>query len=39
MGWLTDETGSFNAGLLAMSGFLILAAVLSSSLRRYAPGE
>jgi MFS family permease len=39
MGWLTDETGSFNAGLLAMSGFLILAAVLSWSLRRYAPGE
>ena len=39
MGWLTDETGSFNAGLLAMSAFLILAAVLSWSLRRYAPGE
>jgi MFS transporter, ACS family, tartrate transporter len=39
MGWLTDETGSFNAGLLAMSGFLILATVLSWSLRRYAPGE
>ncbi len=39
MGWLTDETGSFNAGLLAMSGFLILAAVLAWSLRRYAPGE
>lgn len=39
MGWLTDETGSFNAGLLAMSGFLVLAAVLSWSLRRYAPGE
>ena len=39
MGWLTDETGSFNAGLLAMSGFLILATALSWSLRRYAPGE
>lgn len=39
MGWLSDETGSFNAGLLAMSGFLILAALLSWSLRRYAPGE
>ena len=39
MGWLTDETGSFDAGLLAMSGFLILAAVLAWSLRRYAPGE
>jgi len=39
MGWLTDETGSFNAGLLAMSGFLILATALAWSLRRYAPGE
>ena len=39
MGWLTDETGSFNAGLLAMSGFLILAAALAWSLRRFAPGE
>ena len=39
MGWLTDETGSFSAGLAAMSGFLILAAVLAWSLRRFAPGE
>ena len=39
MGWLTDETGSFSAGLLAMSGFLVLAAVLAWSLRRFAPGE
>ena len=39
MGWLTDETGSFSAGLLAMSGFLVLAAALSWSLRRFAPGE
>ena len=39
MGWLTDETGSFSAGLLAMSGFLVLAAVLAWSLRRWAPGE
>ena len=38
-GWLTDETGSFSAGLLAMTGFLVLAAVLAWSLRRYAPGE
>ena len=38
-GWLSDETGSFSAGLLAMSGFLVLAAVLAWSLRRYAPGE
>ena len=39
MGWLTDETGSFTAGLLAMSGFLILAAALAWSLRRFASGE
>jgi MFS family permease len=39
MGWLTDETGSFSAGLLAMSGFLVLAAGLAWSLRRLAPGE
>jgi len=39
MGWLTDETGSFSAGLLAMSGFLVLAALLAWSLRRVAPGE
>jgi MFS transporter, ACS family, tartrate transporter len=39
MGWLTDETGSFSAGLLAMSGFLLLAATLAWSLRRFAPGE
>jgi len=39
MGWLTDETGSFNAGLAAMSGFLLLAAALAWSLRRFAPGE
>jgi MFS family permease len=39
MGWLTDETGSFSAGLLAMSGFLVLAAGLAWSLRRFAAGE
>lgn len=33
MGWLTDRTGSFSAGLLAMSSFLVLAALLSWSLR------
>jgi sugar phosphate permease len=38
-GWLTDETGSYSAGLLAMSGFLILAAGLAWSLRRFVPGE
>jgi ACS family tartrate transporter-like MFS transporter len=39
MGFLTDQTGSFSAGLLAMSGFLVLAAGLAWSLRRFAPGE
>ena len=31
-GWLTDETGSFSAGLLAMSGFLVAG-------RRCSPGR
>ena len=35
MGWLTDETGSFTAGLAAMAGFLLLATGLSWSLRRF----
>jgi D-galactonate transporter len=39
MGWLTDLTGSFSAGLLAMSGFLFVSAILAWSLRRFAPGE
>jgi MFS family permease len=39
MGWLTDRTGSFSAGLLAMSGFLLASAILAWSLRRFAPGE
>jgi nitrate/nitrite transporter NarK len=39
MGWLSDETGSLYAGLLAMSGILVHAAVLEWSLRRFAPGE
>ena len=33
MGWLTDETGSFTAGLAAMAGFLFLATGLSWSLK------
>ena len=39
MGWLTDQTGSFSAGLLAMSGFLFASAMLALALRRFAPGE
>jgi len=39
MGWLTDQTGSFSAGLLALSGFLFASAALAWGLRRFAPGE
>jgi len=35
MGWLTDRTGSYTAGLAAMSGFLLLATGLSLSLKRF----
>jgi sugar phosphate permease len=38
-GFLTDRTGSFSAGLYAMTGFLVFASILAFSLRRYAPGE
>lgn len=33
MGWLRDYTGSFEAGLLAMSGILLAAALLAFSLK------
>jgi D-galactonate transporter len=33
MGWLVDRTGSYSAGLLAMSGFLLVAAALAWSLK------
>jgi len=33
MGWLKDRTGSFSAGLLAVSGFLLLATIFSVSLK------
>ena len=33
MGWLRDSTGSFEAGLLAMSGILLAAALLAFSLK------
>jgi MFS family permease len=39
MGWLTDLTGSYSAGLFALSGFLLLSAALAWTLRRFAPGE
>jgi ACS family tartrate transporter-like MFS transporter len=38
-GWLTDETGSFTAGLAAMSVFLIVAAGLAFSLKLYVTEE
>ncbi len=34
MGWLKDYTGSFEAGLLAMAGVLLAAAMLALSLKR-----
>ncbi|HXH25148.1 MAG TPA: hypothetical protein VNI78_07860, partial [Vicinamibacterales bacterium] len=39
MGVLTDQTGSYSAGLLALSGFLFLSAVIASLLKRFAAGE
>ena len=39
MGWLTDLTGSYSAGLFALSGFLLVSATLAWTLRRFAPGE
>jgi hypothetical protein len=35
MGWLTDRTGSFAAGLAAMAGFLLVATALSWSLKLF----
>jgi len=39
MGWLTERTGSYSAGLMAMCGFLLVATALAAGLRRLAPGE
>jgi MFS family permease len=39
MGYMKDLTGTYNGGLLAMSGFLFLAAVLALFLRRYIVQE
>lgn len=39
MGWLTDRTGSYSAGLLAMSGFLLASAGLAASLKLLKSGE
>jgi sugar phosphate permease len=37
MGWLTDHTGSYSAGLVAMGGFLFVSAALAATLRRWLP--
>jgi MFS family permease len=39
MGWLKDLTGSFNAGLLAMAGFLAAAAALTRALKLFVREE
>ena len=39
MGWLKDRTGSFSTGLLAVSGFLILATMFSISLKLFVKNE
>jgi ACS family tartrate transporter-like MFS transporter len=39
MGWLKDRTGSFSAGLLAVSGFLLLATIFSISLKLFVNNE
>ena len=39
MGFLVDQTGSYSAGLLALSGFLVASSIIAWSLKRWAPGE
>jgi ACS family tartrate transporter-like MFS transporter len=39
MGWLKDRTGSFSAGLFAVAGFLLLATMLSGSLKLFVKSE
>jgi len=39
MGWLRDATGSFSAGLLAMAGLLLLATIMSWSLKLFVTQE
>jgi MFS family permease len=39
MGWLRDATGLFSAGLLAMAGLLMLATVMSWSLKLFVTQE
>ena len=39
MGWLRDTTGSFSAGLMAMAGLLVLATMMSWSLKLFVTHE
>jgi MFS transporter, ACS family, tartrate transporter len=39
MGFLVDYTGSYTAGLFALSGFLVMSASLAWFLKRFAAGE
>jgi MFS family permease len=39
MGYLTERTGSYDAGLIALTGFLLVSAVVAWQLKRFAPGE
>ena len=39
VGWLRDATGSFEAGLMAMAGLLLLATAMSWKLKRFVPQE
>jgi len=39
VGWLTDETGSFTAGLAFMAVFLLVSAALASSLRWFVGAD
>jgi nitrate/nitrite transporter NarK len=39
MGWLRDATGSFSAGLMAMAGLLVLATIMSWSLKLFVTEE
>jgi ACS family tartrate transporter-like MFS transporter len=39
MGWFKDRTGSFSTGLVAVSGFLLLASMFSMSLKLFVRNE
>ena len=39
MGFMKDATGSYNGGLMAMSGFLFLAMVLALAMRQFIARE